>query len=302
MEKKEQRDIRGKDLIRHLVEKLKTSPIKVISAAIYGSWAKGTQQEDSDLDLLIVSNDVSPKRSKRRKEILYLKTWLSVDIPLDILLLTKEETIANFKGHNPLFLDIATEAEILLDHNGFLRGLIEETCEYIKDRRIEKLDDGWRFPVDYRKISSLSPISNKDFAFAMLTDGKRDFEIGQILIEKGYFDKAVYHFQQSIEKAVKAVLLCFGEFKRTHFVGSFLRQKLKVERLPEEWKERLYATVELAEEIEPEVTWSRYPGIDQDRLWMPYEEYHKKDAEEVREKAQEVLMTAEEFLDWWFRD
>ena len=56
-------------------------------------------------------------------------------------------------------------------------------------------------------------------------DMNKRFEIGELLAERGYFDKAVYHFLQSIEKAVKAILLCFGEFKKTHFVGSFLKEK-----------------------------------------------------------------------------
>jgi hypothetical protein len=30
-------------------------------------------------------------------------------IPLDVLLLTQEEVVSNFRNHNPLFLDIAEE-------------------------------------------------------------------------------------------------------------------------------------------------------------------------------------------------
>ncbi|MBC7216794.1 MAG: HEPN domain-containing protein [Candidatus Caldatribacterium sp.] len=38
------------------------------------------------------------------------------------------------------------------------------------------------------------------------------FDIGNILAKEGYFDKAVYHFQQAVEKSVKAILISFGEY------------------------------------------------------------------------------------------
>jgi len=44
-------------------------------------------------------------------------TFKKVSLPLDILLLTPEEVISNFKNHNPLFLDIAEEGIIILDKN-----------------------------------------------------------------------------------------------------------------------------------------------------------------------------------------
>ena len=93
------------------------------------------------MDLLIVSKNVSSKGSGRRKEILQLKRWLLVPAPLDILLLRREECISNFRGHNPLFLDIATEARILVDRGGFLKELMEETRQYIRDHRLEKMAD-----------------------------------------------------------------------------------------------------------------------------------------------------------------
>ncbi|MBC7216793.1 MAG: hypothetical protein H5U36_01160 [Candidatus Caldatribacterium sp.] len=54
-------------------------------------------------------------------------------------------------------------------------------------------------------------------------------------------------------------------------------------------------------EVEPEVTWSRYPGIEKDHLWVPYEEYTREDAEEIRKKAEKVVETAHAFVTWWFR-
>ncbi|MDW7999137.1 MAG: hypothetical protein RMI30_06795 [Thermodesulfovibrio sp.] len=91
-----------------------------------------------------------------------IREHLSLGIPVDILLLTPEECISNFKSHNPLFLDISTEGVIVIDEDSFLEKLINETKEYIEKRKIQKLSDGWRFPVKYREVTYLSKITNKD--------------------------------------------------------------------------------------------------------------------------------------------
>ncbi len=285
-----------------LSERLKRVSLDVISAAIYGSWAKGLQTEDSDIDLLIISNSVNPKRHRRGKEIALIKEELSIGYPLDIILLTQKECISNFRNHNPLFLDIACEGVILLDRGGFLKALIKETREYIKQKDIEKLKDGWRYPVKYREATYLSSVSNKDFALAMLKDGRRDFEIGLSLTRDGYFDKAIYHFQQAVEKSIKAVLISFGEFKKTHFVGEVLIQKLKDIEIDNEWKDKLIMASKISSELEPEVTWSRYPGIEHGQLWIPYEEYSKEDAIGDKEKAETVITITSEFIKWWFKE
>lgn len=280
---------------------LKKLPVKVRSAAIYGSWAKGTQKEDSDIDILMISDEVNPRKQKRGREIATIKEQLSVYVPLDILLLTTKECLSNFRNHNPLFLDIACEGIVLLDEDDFLKSLIEETRAYISERKLRKLEDGWEFPVTDRVPVYLSNVSNKDFAIAMLTDGERDFEIAVKILEVGYFDKAVYHFQQSVEKAVKAILICFGIFKKTHFVGEILLKELERRELDDNWKEKLVQIARLSSEIEPEVTWSRYPGIDEGILWLPYEEYTEDDANEIKEKCKQAVKAAREFFEWWFR-
>ncbi|MBI4688811.1 MAG: HEPN domain-containing protein [Nitrospirae bacterium] len=289
------------DLIKKISDGLKNLPIKVKSAAIYGSWTKGAQSKDSDIDILMISDEVNPRKQKRGKEIAIIKERLSIDVPLDILLLTTEECFSNFRNHNPLFLDLAWEGIVLIDRDDLLKSLIEETRAYISERKLKKLHDGWIFPVKDRTPVYLSSVSTKDFAEAMLTDGERDLEIGIKILESGYFDKAVYHFQQSVEKAVKAILICFGIFKKTHFVGEILLKELEKREFDDGWKEKLVQIARTSSEIEPEVTWSRYPGIDEGVLWLPFREYTEDDAREVREKCIETVKVAREFFEWWFK-
>jgi HEPN domain-containing protein len=48
------------------------------------------------------------------------------------------------------------------------------------------------------------------------------------------------------------------------------------------------------------VSFSRYPGIVNDTLWLPYKEYSREDAEEAMDKVDIALKVAEDFLDDWF--
>ena len=66
------------------------------------------------------------------------------------------------------------------------------------------------------------------------------------------------------------------------------------------WKEKLILIAKISSEVEPEVTWSRYPGIDDDALWIPCEEYTIEDTRSVKDKCEKVVKTAQDFLVWWF--
>lgn len=288
------------DINNILSSRLDVLPFRIKASVLYGSFARGSFTADSDIDILFVSDDVNPIKHKRGEEIGLIKEHLSLNHPLDVLLLTSKECLSNFRNHNPLFLDIALEGVILLDENSFLANLIDETRSYISEKRIKKLADGWLFPVPERKPAFLSNVSNRDFAFAMMDDGMRDFTIGVNIMEDGFYDKAVYHFQQSAEKSIKAVLICFGIFIKTYFVGNILRKEIELRDIDSDLKEHLIKIAKISSEVEPEVTWSRYPGIDDDTLWIPGEQYTEEDARRTKDKCDEVTRIAKDFIVWWF--
>ena len=115
-----------------------------------------------------------------------------------------------------------------------------------------------------------------------------------------YFEKSVYHFQQAVEKFIKAIMISLGVFKKTHFVGEELRLLIGKGDVPELWKEQLLDAAQISEEIEPEVSLSRYPAISEDTLWLPYEEYEEPDALKAMQKAEKVRIIAQNFTREWF--
>ncbi len=276
-------------------------PFDVAGAVAFGSRVKGSESPYSDFDLLVMAEGINPKLHRRTDEISRLKRSLPSQ-PLDILLLTSKEVVSNFENHNPLFLDIAEDGVVLLDKTGLLNTLIEKTRDYIKIKGIKRLEGGWQFPVKQGVATYLSSISNKDFAGAMLKDGERDFLIAKKLHDEGFYDKSVYHSQQSIEKCVKAVLIAFGIFQKTHFIGEILKKTLKEKELADDWKKKLGEVAEISEELEPAVSLSRYPGIIDNMLWLPFEQYEKSDAADAADKAEKVLSVTKEFFAYWFPD
>ena len=134
------------DLKKAILRARKDLPFDLWGAILFGSHAKNEETEHSDLDLLVGAEGINPKLHRRGEEISLLRKKLP-DLPFDILLLTPKEIISNFKNHNPLFLDIATEGVILFDNDSFLKKLVLETRKYIEERGIQKIDSGWQYPV-----------------------------------------------------------------------------------------------------------------------------------------------------------
>jgi predicted nucleotidyltransferase len=130
-------------------------PFIVSGAVLFGSVAKGSHTRDSDIDLLVVAENINPRLHRRKKEIIELKHSFPGKT-MDILLLSPKEVISNFTNHNPLFLDIAEDGIIIKDERNFLWDLIKKTREYIEAKSIKRLKDGWQFPVAHRAATSLS--------------------------------------------------------------------------------------------------------------------------------------------------
>lgn len=267
---------------------------KVVSIVVYGSYARGEKYNDVDV-LIVIEEEKS--RLKRIEDIASLKRM--VDFPLDVNLVSRKECIENFKNHNPLFLDIAVEGRILYD-TGLMEELVRGTREYIRARKIKKIGTSWIFPVKERVESPLSSITNKEWAGFWIEDANRDLRAAMSLLNAEIFDRCVYHCQQAMEKSVKGILLCFGVYEKTHFVASILRREMRKRDL-KEWNTKLDEIAKMCEALEPHASLSRYPGISNGRIWLPYREYTKEIAEKALGNAENAIETAEEFVRWWFK-
>ncbi|NIQ08047.1 MAG: HEPN domain-containing protein [Candidatus Korarchaeota archaeon] len=255
---------------------------------VFGSYVR--TQEHEDIDLLLVLEEIEKNRIERIEDIVGFKR--KIHAPLDLLLLSKEECRANFRNHNPLFLEIAMDGEILLDTHNFLRSLMEETRTYIKEKKIRRTTTEWVFPTEKREIP-LSDVTNKDWAESWLKDAKRDLKSAKILYQQELYEKTVYHAQQCVEKAVKATLICFGRFAKTHYVADILRKEMKQRDLDESVLETL---IHISEQLEPHHSLRRYPWISDAQIWVPSKEYDQETANDALQNAQKAISLTREFL------
>lgn len=101
-----------KKVIKFLEEKLKEKELKVSQIILFGSQVKGRVTEDSDIDVVIVSEDFRGKNIFERvklikePEILTIKKFM---IPIDIIMLTPEE----LESETSLVAAYAKEGEVL---------------------------------------------------------------------------------------------------------------------------------------------------------------------------------------------
>ena len=124
---------------------------RLISIVLFGSLARGTTKNYSDIDLLVVAERIPSSYSKRVKilssilegvsEIRY-RLWMEEKLyPLvDIILLTKEEARIN----HPFYLDMVDDAIIIYDRDSFMRHRIDKIRDKLTELGSQKvqLPDG----------------------------------------------------------------------------------------------------------------------------------------------------------------
>lgn len=79
-----------KTAVKQYVLELKNYGIKPTSIILYGSYASGTATEASDIDIVVISSDLSRWRPLERLKILSRAT-LNIDAPLEVLGYTPKE-------------------------------------------------------------------------------------------------------------------------------------------------------------------------------------------------------------------
>ena len=100
------------EAIKFLEKCLKEKGLNISKIILFGSQAKGKSTEESDVDILIISNDFRGKDIFERAaltkeaEIMTIKKFM---IPLDIITMTPEE----LESETSLIADFVKDGEVL---------------------------------------------------------------------------------------------------------------------------------------------------------------------------------------------
>lgn len=133
---------------------------RLISLVIFGSVARGTYRNDSDLDVLLVIDGLPKGRIRRIAEFMEIEKKLEPTLTslrkdgiyteLSPILKTPEEAEAG----SPLFLDMVEDARLLYDRDGFFSKILNQLRQRLIKlgaRRIWKGDFWyWELKPDYK--------------------------------------------------------------------------------------------------------------------------------------------------------
>jgi len=150
-----------KTIIRALLKALKnTLGDKLVSLVVFGSVARGEARKDSDIDLLIIAQDL-PK-SKLARQDLFMKIEEKITNMLEEL--EKEGYYIDFSPIlktpkealrlSPLYLDMVDDAVIVFDKNSFFEKILKRLNEKLKALGAQRVRLGkkwyWRLKEKYK--------------------------------------------------------------------------------------------------------------------------------------------------------
>ena len=286
------------ETIGHIRERLLAARDDVEGIILFGSFARS--EDWHDIDVLVVLRERIPTR----------KVWAEIMRECqDAIGLYNLDLIPTHLGglrqglaeHVFILMDVAFDGLVIYGGEPIDR-LLREAREEITARGIRRTDTGgWRFPVKYRQSTPLSPGTTEKRAKRWLGDAQREIEVAEQLSQSGPFDRCVYHCQQSIERAVKAALICFGAFERVHWVGGILEQELAGQDVGT-FKEQLLVLAALSKDYEHAAIDARYIIEDEvgESIWIPSEQYFQPEAAEALDAARSAFAIARDFVAWWF--
>jgi predicted nucleotidyltransferase len=134
---------------------------RLVSLAVFGSWARGAATPASDLDLLVVAEPLPPSRMKRVREFrpvadatqtVRSRIWSEQHAEVELSPVFK--TPAELAGGSPLYLDMTLWRVVLFDRGDVLTTFLEGLCgrmQALGSRRVPfKGGMFWDYKPDFR--------------------------------------------------------------------------------------------------------------------------------------------------------
>lgn len=133
---------------------------RLVSFAVFGSVGRGVPRPDSDVDLLLVVEDLPRGRVRRLETFEPVEDAVEGDLraaskagvraSLSPVLLTPEEAARKI----PLFLDMTEDARILYDRGGFFARILSELQHRLRELGARRIPYGgawyWRLKDPFR--------------------------------------------------------------------------------------------------------------------------------------------------------
>ncbi|TMB39442.1 MAG: HEPN domain-containing protein [Deltaproteobacteria bacterium] len=223
------------DLLRsHLSERL-------VSVVLFGSVARGDASPASDIDLLIVAEDL-PQGQFARKRLLATADEAfepeleraeaaGVESRLARIVRTPREAARPI----PLYLDLTEDALILHDRGGFFAQVLERARGSVKRLGARRIRHGttwyWDLKPDFRPGDVVEDMTTREMARSFLRRAAAILREAERLLGDKAWNLVVRRCQEAVELALKGALREAGvEVPKVHDVSGALRRNTR--RLP----------------------------------------------------------------------
>jgi uncharacterized protein len=133
---------------------------RLVSVVIFGSVARETYRYNSDIDILIVAEDLPKGRMKRVKEFSQVEDQVDPFLEslqkegIDTYISPVFKTPGEVESGSPLFLDMVEDACILYDENDFFRRRLDRLRKRLKELGAKRIWRGstwhWVLKPDYK--------------------------------------------------------------------------------------------------------------------------------------------------------
>ncbi len=133
----------------------------------------------------------------------------------------------------------------------------------------------------------------EEFAQKYYLEARKDLERAQRALDEGDYPETVFHSQQCVEKAVKAMIESKREYVYNH--GPRLAS-IFARTFENEWRSGFEEVVDIIGWFSEYYTRSRYPFMLRGKVVSPSEYIDEELAREAIEKARKVLSIAEKYL------
>lgn len=132
----------------------------LVTLAVFGSAARGTYRFDSDLDILIIADDLPRGRIKRVAQFMMVEEKIEpflvslrkegINTYISPIFKTPQEAEIG----SPLFLDMVEDARILFDRDGFFSKILDRLRQKLKKLGARRIWQGnawyWILKPDYK--------------------------------------------------------------------------------------------------------------------------------------------------------
>lgn len=258
---------------------------KLRGVIVFGSVGRGTPHDGSDIDMLLVIDDLPSGRSGRAQICAEVeRAWqrgAGRGAPeLSLLARTPGELQSGF----PLLLEILADGQILFDADDAVAQILDGWRRRVAAAKARRVYRGaaWHWDLKGDAAPGEWQILNaRSLAQSHLRKADVRVAVLQAYLDRDAYSDVVREAQEAVELALKAALRLIGvEPPKVHDVSALLR----------EYEDRLpgLAVEELCR-ISTRLRKERELAFSGDIDFLPTEQYTRDDAELARSEAQRVL-------------